>query len=280
MMRVEVGFESEDVVVTCDKDFDMYADGLLVNSFKAGEEVFLNNAGDSIFSREGEVRGVYKDVVRFASKDPEGIMEIVNFEHRPTWDTSLNDNRFRGVIEARILNGKLNVINELDLESYVRGIAENSDSAPIEKLRAMAILARTYALFYIEHGGKHPERFSILNSSDMDQVYKGYGYELRSPNFADSADSTKGQVVKYQGGLYKFPYFTQSDGRTRAWGEVWNGDYPFLISVPDPCCTNLELKGHGVGLSGKGAEWAAKNGKSHKEILEYYYQGIDIVKEY
>lgn len=38
-------------------------------------------------------------------------------------------------------------------------------------------------------------------------------------------------------------------------------------------------KGHGLGLSQYGANIMAKEGKNYKEILDYYYQNINIVNE-
>jgi peptidoglycan hydrolase-like amidase len=76
------------------------------------------------------------------------------------------------------------------------------------------------------------------------------------------------------------PYFSSSDGRTRSWSEVWNGDYPWLVSVPDPCCTTHTLLGHGVGMSGDGAVYFADNGWGYKKILKYYYTGVEVEKRY
>src|SRR5699024_6682564 len=39
---------------------------------------------------------------------------------------------------------------------------------------------------------------------------------------------------------------------------------------------NTKGYGHGVGMSQYGANGMAKEGKSYKEILEYYYNGIDV----
>ena len=38
--------------------------------------------------------------------------------------------------------------------------------------------------------------------------------------------------------------------------------------------------GHGVGLCQYGAEAQARNGKSHPEILNWYYPGADLVQAY
>ena len=36
--------------------------------------------------------------------------------------------------------------------------------------------------------------------------------------------------------------------------------------------------GHGVGLSQSGSDSLAKQGKNYQEIIEHYYQGVEIVK--
>jgi SpoIID/LytB domain protein len=40
------------------------------------------------------------------------------------------------------------------------------------------------------------------------------------------------------------------------------------------------LLGHGVGLSGCGAEMAAEQGNSYKDILTYYYHGVALKRVY
>ena len=109
------------------------------------------------------------------------------------------------------------------------------------------------------------------------QKYLGYGLELRSPNFTQAVEITKNEVVTYQEKLVKTPYFNQSNGRTLSAQEVWGWNHtPYLISVEDTYCQGLSRKGHGVGLSGYGATQMAKNGKSYKNIIKYYYQGVEI----
>lgn len=67
-------------------------------------------------------------------------------------------------------------------------------------------------------------------------------------------------------------------------------DFRSLFGLPSTLF-DLELKddkmlirgrgnGHGVGLSQKGARFLAERGYNYKEILRYYYQGVDIVKWY
>lgn len=213
---------------------------------------------------------------RFTSDD--GILELVNFENRPAWNTELNDNRFRGTLEVRSVSGKLTVINELPMEDYLKGIGEVSNGDPIEKIKTIIILARSYAKYYRGSDRKFPGKpYDLDDDPDHTQKYLGYGLEVRSPNIARAVTETTGQIVTYQGKPILTPYFNQSDGRTRSAEEVWGWkNAPYLQSVADTFCGTHEFKGHGVGLSGCGATELAIAGKTAEKIIKYYYQGVAI----
>jgi hypothetical protein len=221
--------------------------------------------------------------LRFIPKDANTVFEIVNYENRPSWDATINDNKFRGALELRYSEerDKLYVINELPMETYLKGLAESTNNAPYEFQKALVIAARTYALYNLNIGGKHPAAYFTLNATAYDQLYRGYNSELRLPSIVRAVEETRGQVVTYNGEVVVTPYFSRSDGRTRAWEEVWSGgSKPWLISKPDPYCSGLTLLGHGVGLSAYGAMKMALSGSTAEQILKYYYAGIEIKKVY
>ncbi|MBN2096233.1 N-acetylmuramoyl-L-alanine amidase [Candidatus Peregrinibacteria bacterium] len=208
-----------------------------------------------------------------------GIVEILTMDRPPSWNRDLNDNRFRGVMEIRPIGGETAFIDELPLEDYLKGLAEVSNGDLYEKQKTIAILARTYARFYMDDSNRKFPGMPYDGSDDpaIFQRYLGYGYEIRSPNFVAAVAATKNKVVTYEGTLIKTPYFNQSDGRTRSAYEVWGWtNTPYLQSTPDPYCEGLILRGHGVGLSGYGAEAMAGEGKTYDEIIKYYYQGVKI----
>jgi len=60
------------------------------------------------------------------------------------------------------------------------------------------------------------------------------------------------------------------------WSTFPNAE--IFASKPDPWCKGMPLAGHGVGMSGCGAEGQANEGKTYLEILRYYYPGTDIGK--
>lgn len=235
---------------------------------------------------------------QFFRVEPVGdtILQITNWQHTPAWNPKINDNRYRGALEIRKLGTQLGVINELPLEDYIRGIAEPVPSDPPEKAKLLAVLARSYALYYVDpthrkfpgtpyDGSDNPAEF---------QKYLGYNYELRG-NMPAAAEATRGVVATFDGKVVKTPYFTSSGGRTRTAAEAkWKvADFPFVVSVEDPwsCGGTLadsakklrcpeNARGHGVGASGTGMTGLARAGQTYAEILEYFYDGLKLEKAY
>ncbi len=227
----------------------------------------------------GQSTGVYL----FRSEDGIAPMEIADFSRPVGWLPGANDNTFRAQLELRYTpaTDSVWIINELPIEWYLKGIAETSNSSPPEFQRTLLTAARTYAMYHVQRGTKHADESYIVDAK-YDQVYRGYGAEARDPNVVAAVDATRGQIVTYQGKLAITPYYSRSDGRTRAWSEVWGGgsQYPWLVSVPVPWDQGKTLWGHGVGMSATGALGMANDGKGFVEILKYFFPGTELRKAY
>ncbi len=276
--RVRISYEDDVSKITADKNYKVVD--------KNGKELFKIDAGyyftarrvnDNIHVQFFNVSKA-SDVIRVVPESG-GIVEIITMQRRPSWNNSLNDNKFRGIMEIRSVNNKTAYINELPLEDYMKGLAEVSNNVHPEKQKAIAILARTYARFYMDSDNRKFPGLPYDGNDDpaIFQKYLGYGVEKRSPNFLNAVGTTKNKVVTYNGKLVKTPYFNQSNGKTLSAKEVWGWTHtPYLQSVDDPYCKGMTKKGHGVGMSGCGAEGMAKSGKTYVEIIKYYYQGVEI----
>lgn len=272
-MRVGITNELETVQLSSNKQARVEStEGVILATIPEGEIITVTPNADTytISTSQGEFLAVG---VRFIPHTG-GLVTVENYENRPGWNTELNDNTFRGrVVVTRGSDNSTWVVNVLRLGQYVRGIAEASDSSPVEYQKALSVAARTYAVYNMLHPTKHAGEPYILDNTANDQVYRGYKLEARAETWASSARSTSRQVLSYDGEVIIAPYFSQSDGRTRSWSEVWGGDYPWAISVDDPGCAGLELQGHGVGMSGKGGVYFAGEGYTFDQILAYYYTG-------
>jgi len=231
------------------------------------------------------------NLVRIVPRDKGGVVTLLDYEKRPAWNKSLNDNIFRNVIEFNYskITKKWWVINELAIEDYLKGLAETSNISHIEFQKALITAARTYALYHYFRGvdynvpggsTKHAEEHFHVDAA-YDQVYRGYGSEIRMPNLVKAVNDTRGSIVTYNSKIAITPYFSRSDGRTRSWVEVWGGKaMAWLVSVLVPEDKGQTLWGHGVGMSARGALLQANAGKLWQDILKYFYQGTDLKRLY
>lgn len=218
---------------------------------------------------------------------------------RPAYNGA-NDNTFRGTLEFRFATatGKLWVINELPLDTYLLGLAEGSNGMPPEYLKTLATAARSYALWHILKGTKHANEHYHLNAT-TDQVYRGEGVERRATDPVAATRATYGVVLLHPGatfpgnpfGVALGAYSACTDGRTRSFSERFGGDqtlWPWMVSVPDPngiCANPTYLAGgggnHMVGMSANGARYFAGTlNQPFDEILRYYYTGVSVAKLY
>ncbi len=254
---------------------------LLTSKGDAPVEIWYDRRVRQYFFHHSELVGSTNQP--FVIKGVEGaILEIKSYYNPPKWDRRINDNRFRGSITLNYspVTRRVWVINELPLEDYLKGLAETKRGDNFEYLKVMTIVGRSYAYYHLLNNFKHKyDNFHV--DAYWDQVYRGYNNELRHPDIVRAVYNTWGEVVTFAGQVAVTPYFARSNGRTKAWSEVWYGNpYPWIKPVAVPWEKKFSQVGHGVGLSAVGAMIMAKQGKKVDEIIKYFYQGVDIEKVY
>jgi hypothetical protein len=258
--------------------------GSVVCSFSVGQEVTINfDRANKVYVATGSGCQTQSSNYYVAvAEDGVSPLEVTDLSRPVSWLPGANDNKFRGKLELRYTpkTDKVWLINELPIETYLKGIAETSNVSPMEFQKTLLTAARTYAMYHVTRATKHADEFFIVDAT-YDQVYKGYGQEARSPNIVAAVDATRGLVVTYQDKIAITPYFSRSDGRTRSWSEVWYGTVDWCIGKPVPQDAGKTLWGHGVGMSASGAlAMAAHEGKLYDEILKYFYTGIELKRFY
>lgn len=276
--------------LTVDQIFDIYsANQILFSDLSAGTVITV-----SYNSTQKQYTVVTPAITRFSNshirlvpKTSNGIVTLLDYRvgQRP------QDNRFRNIIEYRYTEPAKVVwlINELPIEDYVKGLAETTNASPVEFQKVMATIARSYALYHYFRGvafgvpdgsTKHAsDHFHV--DSVYDQVYRGYNSELRLTGLTEAVLATRGVVVTYNSKPVITPYFSNSDGRTRDWTEVWGSTVmPWLKSVIVLQDAGKNLYGHGVGLSARGALMMINEGQTWQNVLRYFYTGTDVKKIY
>lgn len=248
------------------------AEDSTINGIKTSGNIFFSKEGNECIATSGQSK-IASGLLRITPSD--GISTIASIEK--------SYNRYRGILECRIHDGTFLLINELPLEQYMAGLAEEPDTEPWEKQRAFGIAARTYAAYYMqEKHRKFPGKpYDGSDSPAEFQVYGGVSFEDKNPRWLNAAKDTAHQVLAVDGVIIRPPYFSVSNGRTLSPSEIGWNSFPFaevFASKPDPWCEGMTQRGHGVGMSGCGAEAQANDGKTAEEILGYYYPGTDIAE--
>lgn len=138
-----------------------------------------------------------------------------------------------GVILAGLSKGSVNIINKVDLETYLKGVVPaempGNKSSRLNALKAQAICARTYALKRIEGNSKN--KFDLY-ADTRDQVYGGLN---RQKALSDKAvNQTHGTVIMYNDTLASVFYHSSCGGILEAAENVWqNISKPYLTSRQD-----------------------------------------------
>jgi stage II sporulation protein D len=140
---------------------------------------------------------------------------------------------YPGEIEIRAApGGLLQVVNHVDIETYVAGVVPREVPAAwdIEVLKAQAVLARTYALSLRQRSAG--QAFHIGAGVDH-QAYSGES--ALHPKVQEAVRSTRGEVLAFQGELAEAVYHAYCGGVTENAADVWGRSFPYLQSVRSEC---------------------------------------------
>ena len=184
------------------------------------------------------------------------------------------------------------MVNELPLEDYLKGVAEIINGDPLEYRKAFVIGARSYALYHLNRGGKREGEPYHLNNTANDQLYKGYGFEIRAYDPVEAVNLTNGEIATYNGNVIVGAYSSGAPGPTLSacddlgWSGFCESAYDYLdggINDPEGTIYGYQSCGdanHCAGIDAAGARKMAELGKTYQEILKWYYPGVEIEKKW
>ncbi len=132
--------------------------------------------------------------------------------------------KYRGQIAVSPSKSGMLLVNEIDLEDYVRGVlpSEMPSSFNLEALKAQAVAARTFA--WVNRGKHSAHGYDLCDLSDC-QVYLGAGCE--KPSTSKATEETTGLVMSHGGKVIWAQYSADCGGTTQ------DGGKPYLCSVVD-----------------------------------------------
>jgi stage II sporulation protein D len=132
-------------------------------------------------------------------------------------------------IYVKLLDG--NKTKEIEMEEYVAGVVskEIEEKAPVEALKAQAVVARTYVIWK----KLNKKNFYDIENSVYHQVYE----KCKSEKIKFAVNETKGEIlITPEGKIGPVFFHACCGGKTTTPSEVWKGNYYLENSVVDPYC--------------------------------------------
>jgi stage II sporulation protein D len=154
-----------------------------------------------------------------------------------------------GRLEAWAEQGKLVLVNALDLEEYVAAVVSSEVPAqwPAAALQAQSVAARTYAVAQKIQLGAGAR--AHLGSSVLDQVYKGAAHPQGTAKAA--AEATFGEVLTYDSAPIE-AWFSASCGGTSESAEA-------AFNTPPGSTPYVKSQGDGDADDGyRGLQWTVR----------------------
>ena len=145
----------------------------------------------------------------------------------------LNQRSYKGYLRALADNGKILIVNYVDLEQFLASVlpAKTMVVWPDEGIKAQAITARSYALYNkrLNHGKQYD-----LTANDQELPYEGTGPRIEKAGITKLIMATRGQfLVDEQGLPIEAVTTSSSGGLTEAASGAWGKPVSYLQSVAD-----------------------------------------------
>lgn len=125
---------------------------------------------------------------------------------------------YKGCIEVYNVKGKLQIINEIDIETYLRSVLSLQvfSKTPEEVMDALAIIARTKA-YYLAN--KDPILHWHVTSAEID--YQGCALGCQNPDVPACIFRTRNMILTYQSVPFEAAWTENSAGKTASFSSIF-----------------------------------------------------------
>ena len=143
----------------------------------------------------------------------------------------INGIQYRGCVEIYNVNDELNVINEVDVENYLKSTLtlQFPKEADPEVLDALVIVARTQAYYFIS---RNPGVFWHVEANKV--AYEGYGVVLQNVHIDRAVESTRHMVMTYKDTPFAATWTKNSAGKTASFASIFRKDVQTPAGVAAP----------------------------------------------
>jgi SpoIID/LytB domain protein len=230
MKGISIGFTSMGNISTL--DFSLTGDYFII-----GQGVILSGSNSYRIVLSNSVFNLYQNNVLLYSASNDITIKPLNTGTFVKFQKAGYACQFSGNMTFKNNGTSFIPINTLKMEDYLKGVVpyEESNSWPIEALKAQAVAARTYAVRY---SGRYSAKGYDLTDDVYSQVYRGYVASYTNSNAAVSA--TVGKVLTYNGAAIEALFSASDGGFTEKADNVWSNSLPYTKDVVDPYDTHWQ----------------------------------------
>ena len=137
---------------------------------------------------------------------------------------------YRGRLEVHRVGPGLTVVNVVELEDYLQGVLKDEIPTgwPLEASKAVAVAARTYAIYQMD---QNAGTLFDLRATTASQMYGGAGGE--DPRTTAAVQATRGQILTFAGQPFPAFYHACSGGNTEDAVDVFGVNFDMVVGVKD-----------------------------------------------
>jgi stage II sporulation protein D len=206
------------------------SDGVLLEA--RGPFTVINPENDKKLSsgRKGKRFFLYphKEGIKWG-EDFLGIYQIQILPMHPDSTILINGIQYRGSVEVYHIDGKLSIINEVDIESYLKSILPTKLSTNLTStvIDALAIIERTNA-YYSSLNNR--DAFWHVRAKDVE--YQGIGLTYQNLNTDHAVDNTRHLIMTYEDRPFPSTWTEHCAGKTASFHSIFrkNIDTPKGVS--------------------------------------------------
>jgi stage II sporulation protein D len=143
----------------------------------------------------------------------------------------VNGTQYRGCIELYDIDGTLNIVNEVDIENYLKATltTQFENEMDEEVVEALAIVARTNAYYFV---GRNANSFWHVDAKDVN--YQGNSLVLQNLQIDRAIENTRYIILTYNQAPFAATWTKDSAGKTADFATIFRKDSPSPSGIDVP----------------------------------------------
>ncbi len=140
--------------------------------------------------------------------------------------------QLHGCLEAYYIDGAIHIINEVDVENYLKSVMTTHFSdcdLRSDVMDALSIVMRTDAYYTVMRSNN-----AFWHTDAMSCGYNGCGLTLQNLNIDRSVDATKALVMSYEGRPFPATWTENCAGKTGAYRDIFRKNIPCPAGIKTP----------------------------------------------